>query len=190
MTTPRPIPTTLIIGTSAESEWLALPGGELEAPKPRLLCLRCRERLRQAAARGAWPTAEERPKTLCFGCYRAQVERDRKIRAAANVEAASEARFQCTLPFEPVNRARLNQLRAARRHARQAEQQGAGVYIDKRRRAQIAARHALQRLAEGLHAHAITTPEHRPTSLAALHAAELQLPEAWLPFVGSAPVRY
>jgi hypothetical protein len=54
---------------------------------------------------------------------------------------------------------------------------GAGRYVDKRRQAQIAARHALQRIAAGVQARGVT--------LAAIHAAELQLPEAWLPFVVS-----
>ena len=56
-------------------------------------------------------------------------------------------------------------------------QMGAARYVDKRRQAQIAARHALQQIAEGVQA--------RGATLAAIHAAELQLPEAWLPFVVS-----
>ena len=177
MTTPRLLPET------PDSDWLALPGGELEAPRPRVLCVRCRERLRQAAARGAWPKSSERPRTLCFGCHRAQIERNRKFRAAAAVETASEERFQSTLPFEPVNRARLNQLRAARATARTADLQGAGVYVDKRRRAQIAARHALLRIADDLRSRAVAAPERHPVFLNAVHAAELQLPDAWIPFV-------
>ncbi len=54
---------------------------------------------------------------------------------------------------------------------------GAGRYVDKRRQAQIAARHALQQIAAGVQA--------RSATLAAIHAAELQLPEAWIPFVVS-----
>src|SRR5215510_7774963 len=106
MTTPCPLPTSFAAVNSPESEWLALPGGELEAPRPKTLCHRCRERLRQSVAKGVWPKPEDRPRTLCFGCHRAQIERDRKFRTAADVETASEARFQCTLPFEPVNRVR------------------------------------------------------------------------------------
>jgi hypothetical protein len=176
---PRFLPET------TDSDWLALPGGELEAPRPCTLCIRCRERLRRAAARGSWPSAAERPRTLCFGCHRAQIDRDRKLRAAASLDTASEERFQCTLPFEPVNRARLNQLRVARAHSRKADLDGPGVYVDKRRRAQIAARHALRRVTEGLRTHAVNAPERHATFLAAVHAAELQLPDAWLPFVVS-----
>ena len=91
-------------------EWQALPGGELEAPRPKALCRSCRERLRESVARGVWP---ERSKTLCFGCYRTQLDRDRRIKAAAELNTASEARFQTSLPIEPVNRARLQQLRGS-----------------------------------------------------------------------------
>ena len=75
------------------------------------------------------------------------------------------------LPFEPVNRPRLARLKAERLESRQLRV-GAARFVDKRRHAQIAARHALQRLGVGLETRG-------------LHAAELQLPEAWLPFVGS-----
>jgi hypothetical protein len=54
---------------------------------------------------------------------------------------------------------------------------GAGRYVDKRRQAQIAARHALQQIAAGV--------QTRGAAMAAIHAAELQLPEAWIPFVVS-----
>ena len=155
MMTSHLLQTTLIAGTPADAEWLALPGGELEAPRPRTLCSSCKEQLRQAVARGTWPTADQRPRTLCFRCYRTQVERDRRFRAAAELETASEARFQCTLPFEPVNRVRLHQLRAARHTARTDERQGVGRYVDKRRKAQIHARHAMQRIAEGLRARGV-----------------------------------
>jgi hypothetical protein len=75
------------------------------------------------------------------------------------------------MPFEPVDGARLARLKAERVSARQLGIGPAG-FADRRRRAQIAARHALQRLGTGLESRG-------------LHAAELQLPEAWLPFVGS-----
>jgi hypothetical protein len=87
------------------------------------------------------------------------------------------------LPFEPVNRARLSHLRAARAEARTAGRQGAGLYADRRRRAQIAARHALQSVAEGLRARGMALPERHTQMATAIHAAELQLPDAWLPFV-------
>jgi hypothetical protein len=54
---------------------------------------------------------------------------------------------------------------------------GAGRYADKRRQAQIAARHALQQIAAGI--------QSRGAVMSAIHAAELQLPEAWIPFVVS-----
>lgn len=206
MTTSSPVPTTLVPRRLAEDsrEWLALPGGELEAPRPRTLCSVCRERLKDAAARGAWPNpALDRPNTLCFGCYRTQLERDRRLKAAAELDTASEARFQCSLPFEPVNRARLNQLRATRQAARESERQGSGLYVDKRRHAQIAARHALQRLAAGLKARGVLVPSPTvrvglgasvsssspyagatPQSASAtMQESAMPLPAAWLPFV-------
>jgi hypothetical protein len=88
------------------------------------------------------------------------------MQAAATFEASSAARFQDGLPFEPIDIPRLERLKAARRQARAS----AGQYVDRRRQAQIAARHALARLGDALKAQGI-------------HAAELQLPESWLPFV-------
>ena len=63
--------------------------------------------------------------------------------------------------------------------------QGIGAYVNKRRHAQIAARHALQAIAEELRARRIAVPERRQEMTDAVHAAELQLPEAWLAFVVS-----
>ena len=62
---------------------------------------------------------------------------------------------------------------------------GAGRYADKRRRAQIAARHALDAIAAGLNARPLAATERDRVMNGALHAAELQLPESWLPFVVS-----
>lgn len=149
-------------------DWMPLPGGELEAPRPKALCHSCR-------AGG--------PRALCLTCFRAARERDRRLTAARTLHTATEARFQTTLPFEPVNRARLNQLRAARQAARAASAGGVGRYADRRRRAQIEARHALQRLAEGLRTRGIAVPGSHPRMTEALQAAERQLPESWLPFV-------
>ena len=61
--------------------------------------------------------------------------------------------------------------------ARATGQEGSARFDLKRRQAQIAARHALQQIAAGVQA--------RGATLAAIHAAELQLPEAWIPFVVS-----
>ena len=88
-------------------------------------------------------------RAFCFTCYREEAQRPRALQAAASLDTASEERFES------------RQLRV-----------GAARFVDKRRHAQIAARHALQRLGVGLETRG-------------LHAAELQLPEAWLPFVGS-----
>jgi hypothetical protein len=52
-----------------------LPGGELEGPRPRVLCASCRER--------GTPLP-----VLCFACYRAQLSRERAIGAV--LERAAE----------------------------------------------------------------------------------------------------
>ncbi len=145
-----------------ENEWVTLPGGELEGRRPKALCGPCRVRRAAGAP----------PKALCFECFKADRRREQTLEAASRFEATSTARFQDGLPFEPVNVPRLARLKAARADARQKARAGAGQYVDKRRQAQIAARHALQLLGDGLRARG-------------LHAAELQLPQSWLPFVAS-----
>ena len=165
-----------------DQEWVGFPGGELEGQRPKALCPSCRA---QASASPAFE-----PRRLCFQCYRLGLERDRALRAAGHLNTASEERFQTTLPFERVDVARLERLRGERAMAR-AELQASttGAFEDRRRRAQIAARHALQRMSAGLAARdangqlVISAEERRRQLAAAAHAAELQLPESWLPFV-------
>jgi hypothetical protein len=151
-------PTSEVIG----AEWVALPGGELEGKRPTRLCGPCRMRRAIGAER----------KAVCFECYKAEARRQRALQAAASLDTGSEARFQFGLPFEAVDRPRLARLKAVHAESRQQRRAGAGRFVDKRRHAQIAARHALQQLGAGLHVYGV-------------HAAELQLPEAWLRFVGS-----
>jgi len=156
-------------------DWVSFPGGELEGKRPKALCPACREAINRGRA--------QRRRTLCFQCYRADLDRERAIGAAGNVDTASEERFQTQLPFEPIDRARLATLKAARAEARTAACQGAGASVDKRRQAQIAARHALQQIADGLKARRVAAAVAARTLDEAAHAAELQLPDAWLPFV-------
>ena len=115
------------------------------------------------------------------------MDRERALKAAGSLDTASEARFQGQLPFEPVNRARLERLRAERADARVAAHAGAGRFVDRRRQAQIAARHALERIVAGVRASIERRPEHEREAARrkALEAAELQLPDVWLPFVAS-----
>lgn len=167
-----------------ESEWLAFPGGELEGARPSALCPSCRAELSRAATTAS-PVFRTSPRPLCFQCYRATLERDRALMAAGELDTSTPERFQFALPLEPVNRARLERLRVERAHSRAAAQAGAGRYVDKRRHAQIAARHMLQRLIEGLRARDVASADRNRVVSDALHAAELQLPESWLPFVGS-----
>jgi hypothetical protein len=138
---------------------MQFPGGELEGRKTAVLCPKCQD----DRCRPTLPSP-----TLCFQCYRLGLERDRALLAAANFEAATSERFQESLPFEAVNRARLTRLRSERsaERRRQASAEDVHRFVDRRRRAQIEARHALDRIAHGLSV--------RP---------ELQFPESWLPFV-------
>src|SRR5262245_58349071 len=129
-----PVPVTAPI---AEQEWLAFPGGELEGRRPRTLCPRCRASLTREVP------SELKRRSICFDCYKADVKRERALAAAAGFNAASEERFQNSLPFEPVDRVRLMQLKAARSAARVEAKSGIGQYVDRRRKAQISARHTL-----------------------------------------------
>ena len=168
-------------------DWTPFPGGELEGKRPRALCAGCRAAVRRTPA-------------LCFQCYRVELERNRHIKAAGELDTASEVRFQSALPFEPVNASRLARLKFQRHEAQATARLGAGRYVEKRRRVQIEARHALSHIFEGLKARWLgghyadlqTALLNRsqgqvPASVmaAATHAAELQLPELWLPFVVS-----
>ena len=173
----------------AAHEWVSFPGGELEGQRPRALCPACREALKAAAVRGS---AEGRPRsggrlraggTLCFQCYRANLDRERALRAAGTINTASDARFQEQLPFEPVNEGRLAVLKQERSTTRGALLQGIERFADRRRRAQMAARHALQSILAVRPARTSASGVYDRSIAAALHAAELQLPESWLPFV-------
>ena len=150
------------------------------------MCTECREAIQRAVAGGAEPF---RPRTLCFRCYRAEMDRDRALKAAGQLDTASVERFQTALPFEPVNRPRLEMLKVERTTARMTTlAPRSGKFADRRRQAQIAARHALQRIAAGLAGNSVwkpTSTERAREIAAAIHAAELQLPESWLPFVVS-----
>jgi hypothetical protein len=166
-------------------EWVTFPGGELEGRRPQVLCPACREALnREAAAYGPSGTARH-SRLLCFGCYRADLARARALKEAADLDTASTERFQTQLPFEPVNHARLGTLKVGRAEARATASQGIGQYADKRRHAQIQARHALQTIAAGLKVRQLAPAAQSQAMASAVHAAELQLPEAWLPYVVS-----
>ena len=178
-----------------DTEWVGFAGGELEGKRPRVLCTACRARL-QREANGprtvaerldpgvdqGGPAAGPRSSPLCFQCYRAELERERALKAAGELDTASAERFQSVLPIEPVNHARLTRLKVERRAAR-ARQAVASPYVDRRRQAQINARHILQRLAEGLRTR--TVAQSRPGGPGDSRQVDLQLPEAWLPFVAS-----
>ena len=165
-----------------DDEWVTFPGGELEGKRPKVLCAACRDQLKRVAASARYKGAA---RTLCFQCYRAELDRDRALIAAGDLDTASDERFQSALPFEPVNRPRLDMLKAERAAARAVRRAGVEPYTDRRRQAQIAARHALQAIAAGLKTRQLAPSDCERVLASALHAAELQLPEAWLPFVTS-----
>ncbi len=177
-------------------EWVSFPGGELEGTRPKALCAACREALKQAAvaprARRDSPTgrraasagARRAPRTLCFACYRAELDRQKAIAAAGQLDTASDARFQYQLPFEPVDAPRLAMLKADRLAARtQHRAAPIAAFVDKRRQAQIDARHALLQIAAGLQARTAAKAERDRAMASAFHAVELQLPDSWIPFV-------
>lgn len=171
------------INQPATDEWVSFPGGELEGRRPKTLCQACREKLALTTACVARPLPGRQPTpTLCFQCYRADFERDRALRAAGQLDTASDARLQQQLPFEPVDHARLAMLKAER-SAAHVEMGRVAPFVDRRRHAQIAARHALQAIAEGLQARQAGGSDRDRILASAIHAAELQLPESWIPFV-------
>jgi len=157
-----------------DDEWMTFPGGELEGKRPRRLCQACRDRLK-----GRRPL---RP-ALCFQCYRLDLDREKALKAAGELDTASDARFQGVLPLEPLNTGRLSMLKVERAAARSATRAGAGQFVDRRRQAQIAARHALQAIAAGIRLKPAPADTRDRLMAGAIHAAELQLPDAWLPFV-------
>jgi hypothetical protein len=165
-------------------EWVTFPGGELEGKRPKALCPACREALKHDSSSAGNPVVR-RSRLLCFDCYRVDLARTRLLKAAGELDTASVARFQTQLPFEPVNQPRLDRLKAERAEARAVDTRGIGQYANKRRRAQIEARHALQRIAEGLRERRLDADARTQAMAAAIHAAELQLPDAWLPYVVS-----
>ena len=165
-----------------DEEWLKFPGGELEGRRPKVLCSSCRDQLKRAAE---GHLDLRRRGSLCFQCYRAGLDRERTLKAAGQLDTASESRFQALLPFEPVNKPRLEMLKAERAAARATVQMAAGLSADRRRQAQIAARHALQSSAARLRTRNFVPGERDLVMADAIHAAELQLPESWLPFVVS-----
>ena len=166
-------------------EWVTFPGGELAGKRPKVLCAACREALKREAATYGMSGPARRSRLLCFDCYRADLARARALKEAGELDTASDARFQTQLPFEPVNRARLDMLKAERAEARAAASQGIGQYADKRRHAQIQARHALKAITAGLKARQLAPAAQAQAMASAIHAAELQLPDAWLPYVVS-----
>lgn len=167
-----------------EINWMPFPGGELEGAQPRALCPACRAELSRASVDGQG-TSGARKRALCFQCYRTGLARDRALKAAGELDTATDARFQSLLPFEPVNKARLEMLKVERLAARAARPPMTARLEDARHRAQQAARRAVAQLLDGIRARNGVRVETNRAFLSAAHAAELQLPDSWLPYVMS-----
>jgi hypothetical protein len=173
---------------SGGDRWQPFPGGELEGKPATVRCAACLDAFNRGSAvdHGRSGYGTSRARTLCFQCYRAQMDRNRALRAAATLHTASEARFQSQLPFEPVDKLCLRVLKCERSRALEVTFQSHGDRVIRRRHAQIAARHALGRVAADLerrHGGAAADRDRDRAVALALRAAELQFPESWLPFV-------
>ena len=145
-------------------------------------CPSCREALKREAA--TYGPSSRRSRLLCFDCCRADLERARAFKAAGELDTASEARFQSQLPFEPVNRSRLEMLKAERSESRAAARRGISQYVDKQHHAQIEARHALQANAGSLKDRELA-PAAQVQAIPSVIHAELQLHDVLLPFAAS-----
>ena len=84
-----------------------------------------------------------------------------------------------------MNRQRLRMLKADRSEARVAASRGIGQYVDQQRLAQIKARHALQAIAVSPKARQLAPAGQVEATVSAIHDAELQTADVWLPFVVS-----
>ena len=91
-------------------EWVTFPGGELEGKRPKALCAACREALkREAATADVVRSVGRRGRVRCASTATAPTWRaTRALKAAGELDTASDARFQTQLPFEPVNQPRLD----------------------------------------------------------------------------------
>jgi hypothetical protein len=174
------------IDDSADA-WQPFPGGELEGRPSSVRCKACRQ---VSQTPGAAPA---RPGTLCFQCYRADLDRQKALQQAAALDTGSEERFQWQLPLDPVDRPRVAMLRAARVTSRASMAPRQRDLVERRRRAQIAARDTLGRLAAGLKARGIVAGGGAgkvvTTTLKAeapRRAVPAEFPEAWLPFLAAA----
>ena len=103
-------------------EWVSFPGGELEGRRPNAICLSCQERKARFRYRGV--VKADRFHTLCFRCYRAELDRVR-ARLLAATDPVRGGAAVLTFPSGRVD----------------------PMYVEldlRRRRAQIVARHVLE----------------------------------------------
>ena len=150
----------------------------MEGKRPNSLCPACRANASQGLA------MEKR--TLCFQCYRDELNRERTLREAGKRDTGSVSRFLFLSPFEPVDGSRLESLRTERARAREIAMRGSGRYAVKRHRAQITARRALGHTVGLPSARNRVPPARHQLALAVAdgnRAVTTELPESWLPFV-------
>src|SRR6187401_2616371 len=84
------------IKDTQDSEWVRFRGGELEGKRPKVLCPACREDVGHVlSTRRQGPIRQETEgrRPLCFQCYRAEIDRDRALKAAGELDTASVERF-------------------------------------------------------------------------------------------------
>jgi len=76
------------INQPVDGEWVTFKGGELEGRRPKALCPACRAQLARLARGHQAPSRlESRP--ICFECYRVDLERQRALQAAGQLDTAS-----------------------------------------------------------------------------------------------------
>jgi hypothetical protein len=171
-----------LVHPAVTDESVTVAARELEERRPQAPCPSCREALKREAA--TYGPSGRRSRLLCFDCCRADLERTRAFKAAGELDTASEARFQSQLPFEPVNRSRLEMFKAERSELRAAASRGIGQYVDRQHHAQIEARHALQAIAGSLKDRQLA-PAVQVRAMPSVIHAELQLHDVLLPFAVS-----
>ena len=104
-------------GQAVDGEWVMFPGGELEGRPPKALCQQCRERKARFRFRGV--VRADRSHTLCFQCYRAELDRCRAQRLPPSPLARRLAGAIVQFPEASANPV-YAELTARRRHAQMA----------------------------------------------------------------------
>ena len=152
---------------------LRFPGGELEGPRPKGLCPACRLRaFRASASQGSGRLERRRtrvpapsPWARASSPYLFPVL-SRRPGARAGVAGGPQPQHRVRGALSRLAAVRAGEPRAARAPARgrwaSDRRSAAARFADKRRHAQIAARHALDRIAAGLRSRGVGEPLRIP----------------------------